>query len=210
MNEGNNLSQVNNKKDTIKVVLIVILTILLIASLSFIAYDKLIKKDEVSSDSNTEENNNQNNQISDSIVGVYKSEEFDINVPLASSEDMGYEQRKVSNYIVFYEDGTFIMEDNEMYRDVYLVHKGKYSLYDKNIRMYDFIIYVAYLDGGFYDMNTMLGTSTPEELENLKLDLPFENNEFKINNHTYKKISSDTNNAKGIEGTVIADGIPKY
>ena len=61
MNEENNLNQVNSKKDTIKTVLIVILTILLIASLSFTAYDKLIKKDEVNSDTNTEENNNQEN-----------------------------------------------------------------------------------------------------------------------------------------------------
>ena len=44
MNEKNDLNQVSNKKDMVKVVLIVIITILLIASLSFIAYDKLIKK----------------------------------------------------------------------------------------------------------------------------------------------------------------------
>ncbi len=200
MNETNN--QTNNGINTIKTVVIVILTVLLIASLSFTLYDKIIKKD----DTNTSENNF--NQNSDSIVGVYKSEEFDINVPISSSEDMGYTQKSVSNYIVLYEDGTFIMEDNEIFRDVYLVHKGKYSLYDKNIRMYDFIIYDAYFS--FYDMNTMLGTNTPEELENLKLDLSFENNEFKINNHTYRKISSDTNNAKGTEGTVISEGIPEF
>ncbi len=58
MNEESNLNQVNNKKDAAKVVLIVILTILLIASLSFTAYDKLIKKDEVNSDTNTEESSN--------------------------------------------------------------------------------------------------------------------------------------------------------
>ncbi len=58
---NNNISNQKNNKNTLKVILIVILTILLIAALSFIVYDKFINKDEVNSNTNTEENSNQGN-----------------------------------------------------------------------------------------------------------------------------------------------------
>lgn len=74
----------NKKGDTVKVVLIIVLLILLIASMSFTVYDKFIKKDNTVNNQQTEEKDNIKNdsQIEnkdDLIVNGEKYELIDIN-----------------------------------------------------------------------------------------------------------------------------------
>ena len=74
----------NKKGDTVKVVLIIVLLILLIASMSFTVYDKFIKKDNTVNNQQTEEKDNTKNdsQIEnkdDLIVNGEKYELIDIN-----------------------------------------------------------------------------------------------------------------------------------
>jgi len=96
------------KNSTIKTVLITVLSILLIGSVVFIAYDKLIKKEE----SNTEENNKQDNNIQNngqeenegSANSVDDDEIYKINNSI--SLDTEYVTR--NNYMISNEEKTIL------------------------------------------------------------------------------------------------------
>lgn len=130
----NNEKQVNSS--AVKTVLIVILTILLIASLSFTAYDKLINKNEnkTEQNNNTEENNNSNNAIEDNqsnnqtnfeeVSGMYY---YDLKMSMVD-EDTNETLESVigSNTIELTKDGQFYLSNGTLNFDIKL--KGKYTI----------------------------------------------------------------------------------
>ena len=127
----NNEKQVNSS--AVKTVLIVILTILLIASLSFTAYDKLINKNEnkTEQNNNTEENNNLNNAIEDNnqtnfeeVSGIYY---YDLKMSMVD-EDTNETLESVigSNTIELTKDGQFYLSNATLNFDIKL--KGKYTI----------------------------------------------------------------------------------
>ena len=68
----------NKKGDTVKVVLIIVLLILLIASMSFTVYDKFIKKDNTVNNQQTEEKDNtKNDTVTDKNKITFKDVQND-------------------------------------------------------------------------------------------------------------------------------------
>lgn len=130
----NNEKQVNSS--AVKTVLIVILTILLIASLSFTAYDKLINenKNKTEQNNNAEENNNSNNAIEDNqsnnqtnfeeVSGMYY---YDLKMSMVD-EDTNETLESVigSNTIELTKDGQFYLSNSTLNFDIKL--KGKYTI----------------------------------------------------------------------------------
>lgn len=127
----NNEKQVNSS--AVKTVLIVILTILLIASLSFTAYDKLINenKNKTEQNNNAEENNNSNNVVENNnqtnfeeVSGMYY---YDLKMSMID-EDTNETLESVigSNTIELTKDGQFYLSNATLNFDIKL--KGKYTI----------------------------------------------------------------------------------
>lgn len=127
----NNEKQVNSS--AVKTVLIVILTILLIASLSFTAYDKLINenKNKTEQNNNAEENNNSNNVVENNnqtnfeeVSGMYY---YDLKMSMVD-EDTNETLESVigSNTIELTKDGQFYLSNSTLNFDIKL--KGKYTI----------------------------------------------------------------------------------
>lgn len=140
----NNENQVNSS--AVKTVLIVILTILLIASLSFTAYDKLINKNEnkTEQNNNAEENNNSNNVVEDNqnnnqtnfekVSGMYY---YDLKMSMID-EDTNETLESVigSNTIELTKDGQFYLSNSTLNFDIKL--KGKYTINGNKIVLNSF------------------------------------------------------------------------
>ena len=127
----NDEKQVNSS--AVKTVLIVILTILLIASLSFTAYDKLINenKNKTEQNNNAEENNNSNNVVENNnqtnfeeVSGMYY---YDLKMSMVD-EDTNETLESVigSNTIELTKDGQFYLSNATLNFDIKL--KGKYTI----------------------------------------------------------------------------------
>ncbi len=178
MNEENN--GINNSGNTVKVVLITLLVVVLIGLIGFIVYDKVIKKDA------TPKANN-------SIVGVYKSneieQEYPISTDVSSSENVTYGTMLVNDYIAFYDDNTFMFEDNSTSYSYGYVYKGNYSLDNDNVNLYNFSVVSGDTLGE--DISILNVNTSMKDLKNLKINMSYKNSELAINTYLFSKISND-------------------